>query len=325
MIIRTFLLSLTCFTTIYGNTQNKPFRLVLLPDTQNYSQKFPWIFRMQTAWTAAKCDSINFVIQLGDITNSNVDSQWHVAAWAFSLLDSKVPYAFVMGNHDIGTKGKSDIRNTDLFNQYLPYSKYSKVPYFGGAYEKGKMDNVWYTFSVGKQKWLILCLEFGPRNKILDWSASVIDNHPSHKIIIVTHAYMYSDDQRMGAETTHKWLPQAYGLGKDTGENAVNNGEQMWEKLVSRYSNIVFVFSGHVLNDGTGLLVSKGIHGNKVYQMLSNYQSGVQGSEMGGSGYLRILDIDPKSKSVKVQTYSPYLDTYKNEPDQDFVLTDVIY
>ncbi|HUN02501.1 MAG TPA: hypothetical protein PLS00_06560, partial [Niabella sp.] len=99
----------------------------------------------------------------------------------------------------------------------------------------------------------------------------------------------------------------------------------MWEKLESRYSNIVFVFSGHVLNDGTGLLVSKGIHGNKVYQMLSNYQSGVQGSEMGGSGYFRILDIDPKSKSVKVQTYSPYLDTYKNEPDQDFVLTDVIY
>jgi hypothetical protein len=134
---------------------------------------------------------------------------------------------------------------------------------------------------------------------------------------------MYSDDLRMGAAPNHKWLPEAYGLGKDTGENAANNGEAIWEKLASRYQNIVFVFSGHVLNDGTGLLVSKGIHGNNVYQMLSNYQSGVEGSEMGGSGYLRILDIDPKSKSVKVKTYSPYLDAYKTEPDQEFVLSDL--
>ncbi len=323
MILRMLFLSIVCFVTICGNTQNKPFRLVLLPDTQNYSQKYPWIFRMQTAWAAAKADSISFVIQLGDITNSNADSQWHVAARAFELLDGKVPYAFVTGNHDIGTKGRSDIRNTDLFNQYLPYSKYSKVPYFGGAYEKGKMDNVWYTFNTGKQKWLVLCLEFGPRNKIIEWGASVVKNHPLHKVIIVTHAYMYSDDLRMGAAPNHKWLPEAYGLGKDTGENAANNGEAIWEKLASRYQNIVFVFSGHVLNDGTGLLVSKGIHGNNVYQMLSNYQSGVEGSEMGGSGYLRILDIDPKSKSVKVKTYSPYLDAYKTEPDQEFVLSDL--
>ncbi|GAB3415800.1 metallophosphoesterase [Niabella aquatica] len=278
---------------------------------------------MQTAWAAAKADSIRFLIQLGDITNNNADSQWHVAERAFELLDGKVPYAFVTGNHDIGTNGKSDIRNTDLFNQYLPYAKYSKLPYFGGAYEKGKMDNVWYTFSADQQKWLVLCLEFGPRNKVIDWAGSIIKNHPSHKVIIVTHAYMYSDDLRMGADTSHKWLPEAYGLGKDTGEDAVNNGEAMWKKLVSRYPNIVFVFSGHVLNDGTGLLVSKGVHGNKVYQMLSNYQSGVEGSVMGGSGYLRILDIDPRAKSVKVQTYSPYLDAYKHEPDQEFLLTDV--
>jgi len=57
-----------------------------------------------------------------------------------------------------------------------------------------------------------------------------------------------------------RWLPQKYGLGKDTGENAVNNGEQMWDKLVSKYPNILFVFSGHVLNSGVGTLVSIGDH-----------------------------------------------------------------
>jgi len=84
-----------------------------------------------------------------------------------------------------------------------------------------------------------------------------------------------------------KWLPQNYGVGKDVGEDAVNNGEQIWEKLISNYPNILFVFSGHVLNDGVGTFVSEGKYGNKVYQMLANYQGGVEGTEKGGNGFLR--------------------------------------
>ncbi len=48
--------------------------------------------------------------------------------------------------------------------------KYSKMKNFGGAFEEGKMDNVWYTFKAAGIKWLILCLEFGPRNNVLDWA-----------------------------------------------------------------------------------------------------------------------------------------------------------
>ena len=124
--------------------------------------------------------------------------------------------------------------------------------------------------------------------------------HPHHKVIINTHAYMYSDDTRMGEGD--RWLPQKYGLGKDTGENAVNNGEQMWDKLVSKYPNILFVFSGHVLNGGVGTLVSTGEQGNKVYQMLANFQDGVKGTNRGQTGFLRIVDIDVKKKQVKVTT-----------------------
>lgn len=94
---------------------------------------------------------------------------------------------------------------------------------------------------------------------------------------------MYSDDTRMGEGD--RWLPQKYGLGKDTGENAVNNGEQMWDKLVSKYPNILFVFSGHVLNGGVGTLVSIGEQGNKVYQMLANFQDGVKGTNRGQTGF----------------------------------------
>ena len=199
--------------------------------------------------------------------------------------------------------------------------KYQKTEFFGGAFEDGKMDNVWYNFEAGGVKWLILCLEFGPRNAVLDWANKVVASHPDYKVIVNTHAYLYSDDTRMG--DGDRWLPQAYGVGKDMGVDAVNNGEQMWDKFVSQHSNILFVFSGHVLNDGTGRLVSIGKNGNKVYQMLANYQDGVKGSNRGENGFLRIVDLDVKENTVVVRTYSPYLKEYKSDSENSFQFSDV--
>ncbi len=299
------------------------FMMILLPDTQNYAAAYPEIFNSQTAWIAENARKISFVLHQGDITNNNTELQWKIAVGAFSMIDRKVPYTFVLGNHDIGDNGKANVRNTDLFNHFLPYEKYSRMSSFGGALESGKMDNTWHTFRAGGLNWIILSLEFGPRNKVLDWAAGIIKAHPKHKIIINTHAYMYSDDTRMGEGKGHKWLPKDYGLGKDTGSEAVNEGEQMWDKLVKNYPNILLVFSGHVLNDGTGLLVSEGVHGNKVYQMLANYQSGVEGSEKGGNGFLRMISVDTKASTISVKTYSPYLDEYKTDPSQKFIFKNV--
>lgn len=313
-----------CFHNIACFIPEEEVRIVLLPDTQIYSESFPEIFHAQTKWIASQAGRISFVLHQGDITNNNSDEQWEVAAAAMRNLEEKeVPYAVCMGNHDIGTHGFADVRNTDLFNKWFPYSKHSTDPHFGGAFEYGKMDNVWYTFQAGGIAWLVLSLEFGPRNKVLDWAAKVIEKHDKHKVIINTHAFMYADDTRMSADRDHQWLPQSYGLGKAEGDEAVNNGEQMWDKLVSRHANILFVFSGHVLFDGVGTLVSEGVHGNLVYQMLANYQSGVEGSENGGNGFLRILTINPRHRTVSVQTYSPYLDVYKSETHQEFTFKNV--
>lgn len=312
------LLAITVFL-LSGCTSQRQVRLVLLPDIQTYSRLYPDILKSQTQWVVDHADSITFVLQQGDMTDHNVDKEWKEAAAALNMMDDKPPYAFVMGNHDLGKN--SNKRDSELFNQYFPYSKYSKTKHFGGAFEEGKMDNVWYTFKAGGLKWLILCLEFGPRNRVLDWAGEVVKNHPQHKVIINTHAYMYSDDTRMGEGD--RWLPQNYGLGKDAGEDAVNNGEQMWDKLVSKYPNILFVFSGHVLNSGIGTLVSTGEQGNKVYQMLANFQDGVEGSDRGKNGFLRIVNIDVKKKRVSVDTYSPYLHEYKTDKRNKFSFENV--
>jgi hypothetical protein len=242
------------------------------------------------------------------------------------IMDGKVPYTFVPGNHDMGSSPSGslcDKRITNLFNKYFPYEKYSVMKKFGGAFKQGEMDNTWHSFKAGGYCWLILSLEFGPRNSVLHWSKEIIRNHPKHKIIINTHAYMYSDNTRMSADRGHNWRPQSYDIGKDTGSNTVNDGEEMWKKLVSKYPNILLVFSGHILNDGTGFLMSYGENGNKVYQMLANYQEGIEHTEMGGNGFLRIVTIYPSERKISVKTYSPYIDKYKTDPDQQFVIEDV--
>lgn len=314
-----FLIFLFCFSCKKDNS----FRIVLLPDTQNYSKSYPEIFYAQTEWIAANSDSIAFVLQQGDITNNNTIEEWKVASGAMSMLDNKVPYVVCIGNHDNGTNGIADSRETSLFNASFPYEKYSKTKGFGGAYEEGKMDNVWYTFNAGGINWLIISLEFGPRNKVLDWASEVVKAHPSYKVIINTHAYMYSDNTRMSDNRGHHWLPQSYGLGKETESEDVNNGEQMWKKFVRLYPNILIVVSGHVLNEGVGTLVSEGKYGNKVYQMLANYQKFVKESINGGNGFLRILTIDPGKGRISVRTYSPYIDEYKTEPSQQFEFEEV--
>lgn len=52
--------------------------------------------------------------------------------------------------------------------------------------------------------------------------------------------------------------------------------------------------------------------------MLANYQGGVEGTEKGGNGFMRLITIDPGNSSISVKTYSPYVDKYKTEPGQQF-------
>jgi mannan endo-1,4-beta-mannosidase len=308
------------FVLMAGDQPN-PVRLALLPDIQTYTQSYPEIALAQTQWLADHKEDFHFVLQQGDITDWNAPEQWEVARKVFSCLDGKIPYTFVPGNHDMGNC--ADIRNTDLFNCYLPYEKYSRMTGFGGAFETGKMDNTWHSFKAAGVDWIILSLEFATRNCVLDWAEKIIMEHPQHKIIINTHDYMYSDNTRMGKGDD--WLPQSYGVGKESGENTVNDGEQMWKKLVSQYENIFIVLSGHVLHSGTGRLVSKGVHGNKVYQMLANYQLGVDDVNEGKSGFMRILTIDVKNKTIDVKTYSPYTDQYKTDINQQFRFEDIFF
>ncbi len=292
--------------------------IILLPDTQTYAEKYPEVLDAQINWIIKEQKNIDFILQQGDLTQNNSIKEWKIIKTAFDKIDGVKPFILAAGNHDMGSAdGKfADVRNTTMFNQFFPPNYFSKRKDFGGTFEAGKSENIYFLINSGKIKWLIMSLEFGPRNNVLAWANSIAKKYTDRIIILNTHSYMYSDNTRQGVGDN--WRPQNYGVGKDLGESAVNDGDQIWEKLVNINSNIRFVFSGHILNEGAGTLVSENKNGDLVYQMLANYQEGVKGSVMGGNGWLRTINIDTKTNKIIVKTYSPYLNEFKTNSSHQF-------
>jgi hypothetical protein len=301
-----------------GEGATMEFSIVLLPDTQNYSDYAPAVYKSQTQWIADNKDELNiaFVLHEGDFTNHNANREWNNADEAMAVLDAAdVPYAAATGNHDTGKGGTMGTRDVGYFNSYFPVSRFTHLQ---GVYQTGHAENSYHYFSAGGIDWLVLSLEFGPRKAVLDWANEIVSSHPNRRVMVVTHAYMYSDETTIGPGDD--WNPHIYTVcGSATGEQACNDGEEMWTNFVKLHENIQFVFSGHILNDGVGTLISTGEYGNPVYQMLANYQFEANG----GNGWLRILTFCPDKQKVLVKTYSPYLDQYKTEPSQQFEFNNV--
>lgn len=309
---------MTVFIAACTPEEEEEITFVLLPDTQTYAEKYPDILDAQIDWIEQEAADIAMVIQQGDLTQNNNEEEWQLVRNAFRHLDNKVPYVLAVGNHDMGSEpGKfADVRNTTLFNTFFPVEDMATLPAFGGIFEEGRLDNAYYLLETGNYKWLVLSLEFGPRESVLTWANDVVTDHPDRLVILNTHSYMYSDSTRQGPGDY--WRPQDYGIGKDTAAHAVNDGEQIWLKLVKKHPNIRFVFSGHVLNSGVGTLVSINEAGLPVYQFLANFQEGVRGTVNGGNGWLRVLRINPGEDSLSITTYSPYVDAYREEEAHQF-------
>ncbi|MBL9163917.1 MAG: DUF1080 domain-containing protein [Planctomycetaceae bacterium] len=296
------------------------FMIVALPDTQVYAMHPKWNhhFHNQTQWIADNAERLNikYVLHEGDITNNNVPEQWEVARAAMGRLDGKVPYALAPGNHDYGPNGSSTDRST-MLNDYFSAEELAKFPGFGGAMAAGKLENSYHAFEASGKKYLILALEWGPRDEAVAWADKIVSEHPDHQAILLTHAYMYYDDTRYdwkerGEEQT--WNPHAYGQAKLPG--GVNDGQELWDKLVKKHPGFIMTLNGHVLEDGAGRTSTKGDAGNMVHQMLANYQNRAEG----GEGYMRLIEFSPDGKTIRVRSYSPSTKMCKVAEDQQFTL-----
>jgi predicted phosphodiesterase len=279
-------------------TAQKSFTVVLLPDTQYYSEKYPDNYVAQTLWIRdrRKRDNIKFVIHLGDIVQTSTKKpEWKNADRAMRLLDGVVPYSMVPGNHDMVVK----TRDSSLYNEFFSPARFAERKWYGGHMGENN-DNNYCFFEACGMKFMVLSLEFAPRDETLKWAAGVTKRYPDHRVIVATHCYMRPKGRDTACATSYKV--------------AGNSGEQMWQKLIRRQPNIFFVVSGHVL--GVGLQTSLNDSGGKVVEMLTDYQ----GLPNGGNGWLRSLQFVPNENKIHIRTYSPLLNKHNNDAKESFSL-----
>lgn len=307
------------------------FTLIVLPDTQGYADirhketQSHWLgigdqrscFFTQTEWIKENRKKLNIVMvaHVGDITQTEHDEEWKIADAAFKTLDNHVPYILCSGNHDMGYSPrhrKTSYSRESRFSSYFNPSRFTKNPLYDSHFgsnrnlhfrDEGKIENYYLFLKAGGMKFLILTLEFKPRDETLEWANKIVAQYPDHRTIIVTHGYL---TRKMGQRT-----------GVDSYSVKGNSGTSIWEKFISRHENIFMVLSGH---DMENLLTSKGKNGNTVHQVQADYWYWDLPEIKAGSGYLRIMTFRPDKNTIDVQTYSPVMDRFLTRPKSKFSL-----
>jgi Calcineurin-like phosphoesterase len=294
------------------------FTVVVLPDTQYYAAEHPEILQAQAEWIVSRraAEQIALVLHEGDIVDADEPRQWQAAARSLHELDGVVPYVLCAGNHDYRRAGPVVSRDGSM-SAYFPPASFASRSWFRGTFEAGRIEDSYEIVDLPGGPWLILSLEFGARDAVLAWADGIAKRHAGLPAIVVTHAYLDSDGTRYDhvARPDQLWNPHRYLSDAHPGD--VNDGEEIWRKLVARNDNILFVLCGHDLVDGVGRLTSVRRDGTRVHQLLANYQTT---EALGGEGYLRLMRFFPAEQRVVVQTYSPYADRFKTDPQNEFTL-----
>jgi hypothetical protein len=304
--------------------------VIILPDTQYYAEWFPDIYNAQTDWIVAQAQARNIqaVLHVGDIvdTYDSVD-QWNNATPAMRKLDGVVPYVLVPGNHDV--YGDLNVRGTIINNYFAPQT----MPWIAGTFETGKIENNYALIDIGPRKYLVIGLEWGPRSTALTWADGILKAYAAYPAIIVTHAFLDGDARYNWADPTIKnnqhWDPHYYAETYAADNNVpvadVNDGEEIYQKLIVPNPNVRLVFSGHVLGDPTlgavGRVTDVRPDGTHIHQMMADYQVIPKDGLFCGLGYLRILEFDSGKKEIRVSTYSPYLSQTMSLPEDEAAFT----
>lgn len=291
---------------------SQKFTIPVLPDTQEAVSGRQDMFFSQMNWLARVKDSLKFpiVLHVGDLVNFDTISHYETASKGYDILDrARLPYAITLGNHDteavLPDNGSAapgnvnaNLRKTFKFNQYFPVSRFTLQR---GRFEEGKSDNAYYTFKAGGKKWLVITLEFCAREAAAQWMDQVMKDHPKYNVIVLTHYHL---NPKGDVATSNA----GYGNMKVI---------DIFDRYIKQNKNAFMVLSGHVCYNAHR--VDAGTRGNPIYQVLQDYQC-----KDDGGGYIRLLQIDTKKKTIEAKMYSPYSNTELNDASK-FILTDVVF
>lgn len=294
--------------------------VILLPDVQSYvkNERNQPILDLMMYWITHNIENLNIqlVMATGDLVDNNDSAspdfvkfdqpgiaQWEAVSRSFDILNGKVPYITATGNHDYSYADMQK-KNSGFNNFFPPNKNFLNQKMMRSAFINTEgmptTENALFELnSPNHEKYLVLNIEFGPRDTVLQWANEIVrkDKYKDYRIILLTHSFLNAQNQRIAKS--------GYPVADK------NEGEAIWQKLVHPASNIEFVVCGHVASPDdfekhTGFRTDKNKAGKNVHQMLFNAQAlggGWHGN--GGDGWLRILEFLPDGKTVKVKTFSP--------------------
>lgn len=280
---------------IYNKSEVKDYlySFAVVGDTQiianrygnSFGKIYDWILNNQAT------KKIAHVFGLGDITDANSGSEWALAkTHILEKLTGVIPYSVVRGNHD----GVANINNVFATEAYMSQ--------FDGFYKENDITNSYRYFEIADTKYLFITLDYGANDDILNWAGNIIQANPDRKVIITTHAYLFRDGTTLDQGDV---CPPATTGG-------ANNGDHMWDKLISKYENIYLVMSGHDPYANVVVTQTEGVNGNIVTQILTDHQ-GVDTSTPTGMVTMLYFMADG---SIEVETYSTIQEAYYKENNQ---------
>jgi hypothetical protein len=300
-----------------AHAQSSDFTIVALPDTQWYSESYPQTFTAQTQWIVNNSSALNvqMVLGMGDIVQTATNAwEYKNADTSVKLLDSaNIPYLLPVGNHDYSNFQDLSGRTSEVtnFNTYFGPARYRNYSWYKGQYPTGSNENFYGVITIQGKTYLFLLLETFPRDSAVAWANSVLADYPSAEVIVITHAYVYTDNTLVSR--CDQYNAPAYNVGAD------NDGDGLWSKFISQHSNISLVLSGHFTGSngqGASRRIDLGVNGNIVNQILADYQD----LPSGGQGYLRILKFSPSLNTISVSTYSPTLNRNLTDSNNQFAV-----
>ena len=173
---------------------DKKVCIMIVPDIQNYTDtdnRFVYLDSIAGYYCANK-NSIDVVMQVGDLTNNNLVWQYENAyEHLFSKFDDSDQLVFCLGNHDYGNNGRSDIRMSN-FPDFM-------MPPYDIRMKESKWDNYVRYIELGGIKYGILVLEFCTRNDVLIWANDVISADNETPFIILTHTFLDQNGEMFDA------------------------------------------------------------------------------------------------------------------------------
>lgn len=294
--------------------QGDEFMVVVLPDTQIYSERFPQTFIEQTQWIADYADAYNivFVAHVGDIVqNGNNDNEWANARAAYDILDAiDMPHGVAFASHDYSRTHSAcmDPQNPECraqkFLQHFGPQRYAGKSWYKGASPSGVSSYQMITVNGMDLLFLHLAMDM-PAGEVA-WAASVLDQHPDTVAHVITHRYLF--DYRLTyilppplnilpAMRFNEFVYQLGGQEQDY-DNSFTPYD-FFNTIIAPRPNVWTIHCGHV--DGEFHQVDYNIVGLPVYEVLVDYQD----LPDGGGGWMRLLRYKPNMEQVQAITFSP--------------------